>query len=101
MGYFDRIFGALSKKKDSPGKSRKRGRGSRRRRRVEREIDHVINIWSKRPWADTDRTPVRRFPGKKAIRGLKSRFGLNVFCEMETGTKKKYIVISRENKDGN
>ncbi len=98
MGYFDRIFG---RKKDSPGKSRKRGRGSRRRRKVEREILHVINdIWSKIPWG-TERALVRRFPGKKAIRGLKSRFGLNVFCEMETGTKKKYIVISRENKDGN
>jgi hypothetical protein len=98
MGYFDRIFG---RKKDSPGKSRKRGRGSRRRRRVEREIHHVLDIWSQMPWPVTERALVRRFPGKKAIRGLKSRFDLNVFCEMETGTKKKYIVISRENKDGN
>ena len=98
MGYFDRIFG---RKKDSPGKSRKRGRGSRRRRRVEREIRHVLDIWAKLPWPDTDWELVRRFPGKKAIQGLKSRFGLNVVCKIETGTKKKYIGISRENKDGN
>ena len=99
MGYFDRIFGSRNKKKDSPGKSRKRGRGSRRRRRIEREISHVFSIWSKCPCVS--RELVHRFPGKKAIEALKSRFNLNVFCEMESDTRKKYLVLYEGKKDGN
>jgi len=95
MGYFDRIFG---RKKDSPGKSRKRGRGSRRRRRVEREIRHVLDIWAKCPGVEKEL--VRRFPGKKAIRALHTRYGVKVVCEIEEYTKNKYLAISREENYG-
>ena len=99
MGYFDRIFGMFLKTKDSPGKSRKRGRGSRRRRRVEREIRHVLDIWAKCPGVEKEL--VSRFPGKKAIDALHTRYGVKVVCEIEEDTKKKYLAISKEENDGN